>query len=47
MRPPTKGVLSGPDYNSGDAIHYLRWETALDEKYATWQTTVFSAEGEC
>jgi hypothetical protein len=28
-------VLSGPDRNSADAINYLRWETALGEKYAT------------
>lgn len=35
MRPPTDVVLSGPDRNSADAIHYLRWETALGEKYAT------------
>jgi rhodanese-related sulfurtransferase len=35
MRPPTDVVLSGPDRNSADAINYLRWETALGEKYAT------------
>ncbi len=35
MRPPTDMVLSGPDRNSADAINYLRWETALGEKYAT------------
>ncbi|MGH8059332.1 MAG: rhodanese-like domain-containing protein, partial [Candidatus Entotheonellia bacterium] len=35
MRPPTDVVLSGPDRNFADAIQYLRWETALGEKYAT------------
>lgn len=34
MRPPTDVVLSGPDRNTADAINYLRWETALGEKYA-------------
>ena len=35
MRPPTDMVLSGPDRNFADMMHYLRWETALGEKYAT------------
>ncbi len=35
MRPPTDVVLSGPDRNFADMMHYLRWETALGEKYAT------------
>ncbi len=35
MRTPTDVVLSYPDRNSADAINYLRWETALGEKYAT------------
>jgi rhodanese-related sulfurtransferase len=34
MRPPTDTVLSGPDRNYADMINYLRWETALGEKYA-------------
>jgi rhodanese-related sulfurtransferase len=33
MRPPTDIVLAGPDRNAADAINYLRWETALGEKY--------------
>jgi rhodanese-related sulfurtransferase len=35
MRPPTDVVLSGPDRNFADMMHYLRWETALGDKYAT------------
>ncbi len=35
MRPPTDVVLSGPDRNTADAINYLRWETALGDKYHT------------
>ena len=35
MRPPTDLVLSGPDRNYADAITYLRWETALGDKYGT------------
>jgi rhodanese-related sulfurtransferase len=35
MRPPTDVVVSGPDRNYADMIHYLRWETALGDKYAT------------
>lgn len=34
MRPPTDTVLSGPDRSFADMVHYLRWETALGEKYA-------------
>ena len=35
MRPPTDLVLSGPDRNYADMMNYLRWETALGEKYET------------
>jgi rhodanese-related sulfurtransferase len=35
MYPPTDVVLSGPDRNMADAINYLRWETALGDKYHT------------
>jgi rhodanese-related sulfurtransferase len=35
MRPPTDVVLSGPERNMADAINYLRWETALGDKYHT------------
>ena len=35
MAPPTDVVLSGPDRNFADMMNYLRWETALGEKYAT------------
>jgi rhodanese-related sulfurtransferase len=35
MRPPNDMVLSGPDRSFADMMHYLRWETALGEKYAT------------
>ena len=34
MSPPTDMVASGPDRNYADMITYLRWETALGEKYA-------------
>jgi rhodanese-related sulfurtransferase len=34
MRPPTDVVVSGPDRNYADMIHYLRWETALGNKFA-------------
>ena len=32
-RPPTDLVYSGPDRNYADMMNYLRWETALGEKY--------------
>ena len=35
MQPPTDVLLSGPDRNYADMVHYLRWETALGDKYAT------------
>ena len=35
MGPPTDMVLSGPDRNYADMMTYLRWETALGEKYET------------
>jgi len=35
MGPPTDMVLSGPDRNYADMMNYLRWETALGEKYET------------
>jgi 3-mercaptopyruvate sulfurtransferase SseA len=35
MRPPTDVVLSGPDRTFADMMQYLRWESALGEKYAT------------
>jgi len=35
MSPPTDLVLSGPDRNYADMMNYLRWETALGEKYQT------------
>ena len=35
MSPPNDMVASGPDRNYADMITYLRWETALGEKYAT------------
>ncbi len=35
MRAPTDVVLSGPERNFADMMNYLRWETALGEKYAT------------
>lgn len=34
MRPPTDIVPSGPERNFADMMNYLRWETALGEKYA-------------
>ena len=34
MSPPNDMVASGPDRNYADMITYLRWETALGEKYA-------------
>ena len=34
MSPPTDLVSSGPDRNYADMMNYLRWETALGEKYA-------------
>lgn len=34
MRSPTDVVVSGPDRNFADVMNYLRWETALGEKYA-------------
>ena len=35
MSPPNDLVASGPDRNYADMINYLRWETALGEKYET------------
>lgn len=35
MSAPADMVVSGPDRNFADMMHYLRWETALGEKYAT------------
>jgi rhodanese-related sulfurtransferase len=35
MSAPADLVMSGPDRNFADMMHYLRWETALGEKYAT------------
>ena len=34
MTPPTDMVNAGADRNFADRINYLRWETALGEKYA-------------
>ncbi len=34
MNPPTDVVLSGPDRNFADMMHYLRWEETLGTKYA-------------
>ncbi|MCH7736002.1 MAG: hypothetical protein IH872_01240 [Chloroflexi bacterium] len=34
MRPPTDVVVAGPERNFADMMNYLRWETALGEKYA-------------
>ena len=34
MTPPTDVMYSGPDRNYADMMNYLRWETALGEKYA-------------
>lgn len=33
MSPPNDLVASGPDRNFADMMNYLRWETALGEKY--------------
>ena len=35
MSAPSDMVPSGPDRNAADAITYLRWETALGDKYAS------------
>lgn len=35
MRVPTDVVLSGPDRNFADMMHYLRWEEALGMKYSS------------
>ena len=35
MSAPTDMVSAGPDRNFADRINYLRWETALGEKYAS------------
>ena len=35
MISPTDVVLSGPDRNFADAMHYLRWEEALGTKYSS------------
>ena len=35
MRAPTDVVLSGPDRNFADMMHYLRWEEALGTKYGS------------
>ena len=34
MAPPTDVVILGVDRNPAEMMHYLRWETALGEKYA-------------
>ena len=34
MRSPTDVVVSGPERNFADMMHYLRWETARGDKYA-------------
>ena len=34
MRSPTNVVVSGSERNFADMMHYLRWETALGDKYA-------------
>ena len=34
MSPPNDLVASGPDRNYADMMNYLRWETALGEKFA-------------
>ena len=34
MRSPTDVLVSGPERNFADMMNYLRWETALGEKYA-------------
>ena len=35
LSPPNDTLPFGPDRNYADMQHYLRWETALGEKYAT------------
>ena len=35
MSPPADVVLSGPDCNFADMMHYLRWEEALGTKYVS------------
>jgi rhodanese-related sulfurtransferase len=35
MAPPTDVVILGMDRNPAEMMHYLRWETALGEKYST------------
>lgn len=35
MSSPTDVVLSGPDRNFADMMHYLRWEEALGTKYSS------------
>ena len=35
MSAPTDVVLSGPDRNFADMMHYLRWEEALGTKYGS------------
>ena len=35
MHAPTDMVLSGPDRNFADMMHYLRWEEALGTKYGS------------
>ena len=35
LSPPHDALPFGPDRNYADMQHYLRWETALGEKYAT------------
>jgi rhodanese-related sulfurtransferase len=35
LSPPTDVVLSGPDRNFADMMHYLRWEEALGTKYSS------------
>ena len=34
MSPPNDVVILGVDRNPAEMMHYLRWETALGEKYA-------------
>ena len=35
MDSPTDVVVSGPDRNFADMMHYLRWEEALGTKYGS------------
>ena len=35
MSPPTDVVLSGPERNFADMMHYLRWEEELGTKYSS------------